>query len=88
MLLISCSSLLYYLAMIYGYLKMSNVSCHIVFDTSLFMCKIQRVLAISMPYLCIIAIWIKFNVYQFSLPTLLIGGWFNTIFGISKYSMF
>ena len=28
-------------ALMHGYFKMSNVSCHIVFDTSLFTCKIH-----------------------------------------------
>ena len=37
--------------MMHGYFKMDNVSCRIVSDTSLFMCKI-RVLAVSMACPC------------------------------------
>ena len=36
-------------AMMHGYFKMVNISCRIVFDTSLFICKIC-VLAVSMAY--------------------------------------
>lgn len=38
-------------AIMHRYFKMSNASCHIVFDALLFMCKIH-VLAISIAYLC------------------------------------
>ena len=38
-------------AMMHGYFKMGNVSCRIVFDTSLYMCKIRvLVVSIACPY--------------------------------------